>query len=243
VDWKKVHEDFAPRVAQTKSDEELTALLSEMLAELKTSHLEIVPANVVTKLKRPPLMVGMALKDIDGQVVIWRVWPNSSVSEAGLRTGFVIKTIDDTSVNKVEDALKKMSGEPHTELSVEYLNEHDELNTVTLERRLMPAAGLEKQLDEENASASEQFAAGLQEVGRAKVIGIKTAGEDMDADAKELPGGGFFVYPYGLPRTPKGVVIEGRGVIPDSAVPLRRSDLLLGRDSQLEAAIQYLEKK
>jgi C-terminal processing protease CtpA/Prc len=38
-------------------------------------------------------------------------------------------------------------------------------------------------------------------------------------------------------------VIEGRGVIPDSAVPLRRSDLLLGRDSQLEAAIQYLEKK
>jgi C-terminal processing protease CtpA/Prc len=42
-----------------------------------------------------------------------------------------------------------------------------------------------------------------------------------------LPDGGMLVYAYGLPVTPKGVVIEGRGVIPDLSVDLRRSDLWL----------------
>jgi C-terminal processing protease CtpA/Prc len=37
------------------------------------------------------------------------------------------------------------------------------------------------------------------------------------------------------------VVIEGRGVIPNIEVPLKRSDLLQGKDSQIEAAITHLQ--
>jgi len=48
------------------------------------------------------------------------------------------------------------------------------------------------------------------------------------------------LYPVGLPRTPKGEVIEGRGVIPDVEVDLTRAELLKGRDSQLEAAMRHI---
>jgi C-terminal processing protease CtpA/Prc len=44
-----------------------------------------------------------------------------------------------------------------------------------------------------------------------------------------------------LSRTPKGVVIEGRGVAPDLEVKLTRAELLEGSDAQLEAAIQHFE--
>lgn len=98
-------------------------------------------------------------------------------------------------------------------------------------------------LDETSGSESEQIAAGLQEVGRAVVIGKKTAGSDMDAEAINLPTGAALFYPYGQPRTPKGVIIEGYGVKPDIEVNLTRAELLKGNDSQLEAAIEYIQKK
>lgn len=98
-------------------------------------------------------------------------------------------------------------------------------------------------VDEGSGSASEQFAAGMQESGRAVVIGKTTMGEDMDADLTKLPTGAYMVYAYGLPRTPKGVVVEGRGVIPNTEVALSRAELLKGNDSQLNAAIEYIQKQ
>jgi carboxyl-terminal processing protease len=96
-------------------------------------------------------------------------------------------------------------------------------------------------VDEFSGSASEQFTAGMQEIGRAVVIGKTTKGEDLDADVVELPTGALLIYAYGQPRTPKGVVIEGRGVIPNKEVNLTRKDLLAGKDSQLAAAIEYIK--
>lgn len=92
-------------------------------------------------------------------------------------------------------------------------------------------------VDADSASASEQMTAGLQELGRVRVIGEQTAGHDLDAEFMHLPSGGLFLYATGLPMTPRGIIVEGRGVTPDVMVPLRREDLLRGRDSQLEAAL------
>jgi carboxyl-terminal processing protease len=96
-------------------------------------------------------------------------------------------------------------------------------------------------LDEASGSASEQLAAGLQEAGRAVVVGKTTAGKDLDADVSELPTGAYLIYATGQPHTPKGVVIEGRGVIPDVEVGLTRAGLLAGRDAQLDAAISHIK--
>jgi carboxyl-terminal processing protease len=95
-------------------------------------------------------------------------------------------------------------------------------------------------VDEFSGSASEQFSAGMQESQRAFIIGKTTKGEDLEADIAELPTGAIFIYARGKPRTPKGVVIEGRGVIPNREVNLSRKELLAGRDAQLQAALDYI---
>ena len=98
-------------------------------------------------------------------------------------------------------------------------------------------------VDEFSASASEEFAAALQDTRRAFIVGKTTMGQDLDADFVKLPSGAYLLYPFGQPRTPSGVLIEGRGVIPDKDVSLTRSGLLAGHDAQLEAAIEYIRSK
>jgi len=74
------------------------------------------------------------------------------------------------------------------------------------------------------------------------VIGKRSKGECMDATLQDLPLDTLgLLYPIGFARTPKGVPIEGRGVVPDIEVSLTRRDLLDGRDGQLEAAIAHLQ--
>jgi C-terminal peptidase prc len=98
-------------------------------------------------------------------------------------------------------------------------------------------------VDEDSGSASEEFAAGMQEAGRAFIIGKRTAGALMEAGFAKLPTGGYLEYAAGEPRTPKGVVIEGRGVTPDLEVNLARAGLFKGEDAQLNAAIQYIKNQ
>ncbi|HJQ26327.1 MAG TPA: S41 family peptidase [Blastocatellia bacterium] len=97
-------------------------------------------------------------------------------------------------------------------------------------------------VDEGSGSASEQFAAPMQELGRAVIVGVRTAGADLDADLKRLPTGAILLYAFSECRTPKGVVIEGRGVIPDVEVKLTRAALLAGGDPQLQAAIREVQR-
>jgi C-terminal processing protease CtpA/Prc len=98
-------------------------------------------------------------------------------------------------------------------------------------------------VDGQSGSASEQLTAGLQEAGRAYVVGTRTAGDDMDAEMEELPTGDYLLYAAGLPHTPRGSVVEGRGVKPDLEVNLTRAGLLRGEDAQLEAALRYIRTK
>ncbi|MFL6277690.1 MAG: S41 family peptidase [Blastocatellia bacterium] len=97
-------------------------------------------------------------------------------------------------------------------------------------------------VDEGSGSASEQFAAPMQELGRAVIVGLRTAAADLDANLKRLPTGAILLYAFAECRTPKGVVIEGRGVIPDVEVKLTRAALLQGGDPQLQAAISQIQK-
>ena len=59
---------------------------------------------------------------------------------------------------------------------------------------------------------------------------------------QKLPTGALFQYAIADFKTPKGVLIEGRGVFPDLEVKMTRSALLAGRDPQLEAAIERIQK-
>lgn len=52
-----------------------------------------------------------------------------------------------------------------------------------------------------------------------------------------LPTGGALQHAISNVETPKGNVLEGRGVILDITVKLSRADLLAGRDSVPERAV------
>ena len=91
-----------------------------------------------------------------------------------------------------------------------------------------------------SASSAEEFAGGLQAIGRAVVVGERTAGRVLVADAAPLPEGGLIVYPVAQTVVADGTVLESHGVIPDIAVDLQLADLLAGDDAPLQAAIEHL---
>src|SRR6185369_9288987 len=91
--------------------------------------------------------------------------------------------------------------------------------------------------DEGTASTSEMLAAGLQEAKRAVVVGDVTLGAVLPSVIESLPGGAVMQYVVADFKTPKGVLLEGRGVQPDRRVMETRAGLEGGRDPVLETAM------
>ncbi|MGB3713526.1 MAG: S41 family peptidase [Candidatus Promineifilaceae bacterium] len=76
--------------------------------------------------------------------------------------------------------------------------QRDRLETVYLEA--MPTAyegGLVILIDELSASSSEEFAGGLQAIGRATIVGGHSPGRTPTAIIMPLENGAILVYPYG----------------------------------------------
>ena len=96
-------------------------------------------------------------------------------------------------------------------------------------------------IDGQNASASERFAACLQSIGRGDVIGERSRGAVGPSDGELLPNGTTFQYLTAQSLTPDGIVLEGRGVIPDIVVRPDREALLHGKDTQLDRAVKYIK--
>jgi carboxyl-terminal processing protease len=98
-------------------------------------------------------------------------------------------------------------------------------------------------LDGSTQSAGEMFASGLQEAGRATLIGERSAGNTLPSGIKKLPTGALFQYGLGNYETPSGLRLEGVGIDPDITVKLSRQTLLRGGDPQLAAGVRELRKQ
>ena len=92
-------------------------------------------------------------------------------------------------------------------------------------------------VDNLSMSAAEMFTAGLQGRGRATVVGERTAGQSLPAIWTKLSTGAVMLYPVADFITPKGVSLEGTGLVPDHTALLDRAQLLKGVDTQLEKAL------
>ncbi|MGQ0539398.1 MAG: S41 family peptidase [Gemmatimonadaceae bacterium] len=108
-------------------------------------------------------------------------------------------------------------------------------------RRVEPFRGpLAILLDPLSASTSEVFAAGMRQIGRARLFGEKTAGQALPAFVTKLPSGDALMHVVGDLRLGDGTRIEGAGVRPDVELALVRADLLAQRDAVLDAAIYWI---
>ncbi len=95
-------------------------------------------------------------------------------------------------------------------------------------------------IDGATQSAAEIFASGMQENDRAVVVGERSAGNTLPSVIKELPTGALFQYGFANFRSPRGTMLEGKGVTPDVNIKMDRKALLSGRDPQLAAAVEQL---
>src|SRR5262245_2311567 len=97
-------------------------------------------------------------------------------------------------------------------------------------------------IDGMSASTSEVFSSGIQEMRRAVIVGERSAGAALPSFIQKLPTGALFQFAIADFKTQSGVLIEGRGVIPDVEARYDRASLLAGRDAQLEAAVEHIRK-
>lgn len=112
---------------------------------------------------------------------------------------------------------------------------------VTINPRLDAYAGpLAVLVDNSSGSASELFSGGLQDIGRARVFGARTAGAALPSTIEKLPNGDCFQYVIGNFVSAGGRSLEGVGVTPDVEVRPTREDLLKGRDPVLDAALLWI---
>ena len=108
-------------------------------------------------------------------------------------------------------------------------------------RSVKPYAGpLVILVDPLTASTSEIFAAGLQELDRAVVIGQTSAGAALPSVAVRLPNDDVLQYAMADFVTPRGNRIEGHGVVPDVVVPLSAELLRREPDPALAAALRWI---
>lgn len=370
VNWDRVRQEYAPRMASIKNDGELYKLLQQMLGELRQSHFNIIPPEAIVddSVKEPPNGgVGLNIQMLDGLAVITHVAAGSPAEREGLRQGFVIKKIDDTTVEQIIERFAKakyspamknllltravngrIQGKPETAVRLQYLDEKDHAREATFQRERLKGemsqrfgnfppqytefeskrldggigyirfnifvplvmeriraairsmsdapgiifdlrgnpgglggmssaiAGMLEQkqtslgtmklregqqnfvvfpqqnpytgpvvilIDGGSASTSEIFAGGMQENGRAVIVGQRSPGAALPSVFVKLPTGALFQYAIADFKTPKGVIIEGRGVKPDIEVKLSRKELLKGHDSQLDTAIKEVQKR
>ncbi len=97
-------------------------------------------------------------------------------------------------------------------------------------------------VDPLSASTSEIFAAGMQALGRARIIGEPTPGYALPALVTSLPNGDRLMHAIADYTAPDGTRIEGRGVIPDDLAPPSRAALLAGNDRALDRALGWIDE-
>jgi carboxyl-terminal processing protease len=90
------------------------------------------------------------------------------------------------------------------------------------------------------ASTAEILAGGLQDLGRARIFGSRTAGAALPSVIHRLPTGDAFQFPIASYRAADGEILEGRGVTPDEQIHPTREQLLAGRDPALQAALEWV---
>ncbi len=98
-------------------------------------------------------------------------------------------------------------------------------------------------VDGRSASTAEILAAGLQDLGRARIFGTPTAGAALPSQILKLPNGDGFQYAVASYVSRNGKKLEGQGVAPDTIVSHTRASLLDGKDAVIDAAVEWILKE
>jgi len=131
-------------------------------------------------------------------------------------------------------------GEKKMQLGTMYLR-NQELKFVVFPRALTYEGPVAILTDGLSASTSEIFAGGLQDLGRAKIFGTRTAAAALPSIIERLPNADGFQYVFANYVSEGGQALEAFGVMPDVEIELTRESLLAGQDLVKQAAIAWIQ--
>lgn len=95
-------------------------------------------------------------------------------------------------------------------------------------------------VNEGSASASEIVAGALKDLGRAKLIGMKTFGKGTVQSFETLSDGSSLKITVAEWLTPDGISFHEKGIEPDIVVEMTEEDYTEGRDPQLDRALEEI---
>ena len=106
LDWSEVHDRYQPQVTATKNEEEYYLLINKMLFEFNVSHIGVVPPDDLHQID--PILsaegsIGIDVRMIEDNAVITSVKSDSPGDQAGLRPGYIIKSIDGIKIEQITD--------------------------------------------------------------------------------------------------------------------------------------------
>ncbi len=133
-----------------------------------------------------------------------------------------------------------MVGERNTQLGTMYLR-NQEMKFVVFPRATTYDGPVAVLVDGLSVSTAEIFAGGLQDIGRARIFGSRTAGAALPSIVERLPNEDGFQYVFANYISEGGETLEAKGVIPDVQIELTRESLLANQDIVMQAAIAWIK--
>jgi C-terminal processing protease CtpA/Prc len=160
IDWGQKQEEYLPKIRECTNSDEFFDTMNEMLFELNSSHCGVGLISDRDDALSPYVFgqgsPGFDIRITDNQIVITEVRKNSSADSNRLKTGMIIEKIDGVSLAEIEkeviyrppynernkkyhltrEVVKRIFGDPFTELTVEVRIFSGKLRAVTLFRDL-----------------------------------------------------------------------------------------------------------
>jgi len=97
-------------------------------------------------------------------------------------------------------------------------------------------------VDKRTASAAEMVAGALQDAGQ-PVIGTRSYGKGTVQELRRLPGGAVLQLTVAQYLTPNGILVDGRGILPQTEVEAEEGTFGTDDDRVIQAARQWLETR
>jgi carboxyl-terminal processing protease len=185
VDWEAVKAELRPRAEAASNDAELRAVIRQMLGRLGQSHFALIPSTAdpasggkADLTGRP----GFDVRVIGGHLVVSGVEENGAAARAGVRAGWILKSIDSSATADLIGALP--ADMPSRLLNVEIWR--------LVETRLRGPAGSEVQLgfvDAQSQPVSLKIERRREAGQPVKVGNLPTMFVRVKSEARRTPGG------------------------------------------------------
>jgi carboxyl-terminal processing protease len=117
VDWEAVRSRYLAQLERVRSDAGFYGLLGRMVAELRDSHTRVyTPREYRNRLESVMTTVGVRVGEVDGQVAIVEVVPDTPAVAAGLRPGMIVTAVNG---ENARERLLRLTGEAPADASPE----------------------------------------------------------------------------------------------------------------------------